>query len=1081
MSLGWGILIGLSLLIATTRTVPTASDVELWFEQAQKFYASGAYDQAVEKYGRISAVESRFLETDSLSFAVGEVSAPVQDVALYQSGNSYFKMAQEELELARRAATEQRRDGHRERAREHRTQAIGFFEKTEEQSGNADLQELARNRIIKVLYEAGDYERTIREARHLIERYPQSGYAMTSLYDIGWSYFELEEYERSVEAFKELVERFPSGYQHDRSLFQIGESHYSKEQYREALPYYQRLVELAQIDRLTDQELARMRREKIAGLVDETVLELAMKSQIRMGSCYARLGEYESAAQVYRNAIGLFTKERSLAEEAYRRLADMYHQAGQPERGLAIYREAIDSVADPAFRARMQSLLAERYYQSRRFEEAIEEYRLYIQAYGDVAPAAGFGIDEARYKVGRSYYEQGRDLQESDASHQGVQHFLRAVDEYEAVLEEFPNSWLGLACHFNIGLSYQMMDTAEGRARALEKFHFMAREHPEDEYAPGALFQVARMHFNQASYASAIEIYERIVGDYGDSPQLDTAHFELAIAEKKAGLSEPAIANFLRIGDGSALFVKARHEAAQLLMAMGAFERSLEALVQALPLAEGTERGLNHYLHGKALVGNEAYTEATAQFGEALELLEDRRLIESARYSRGVCYMQLERYADAEAQLTGLMEAEDHKVRRAAQRMLGKARIELHREEQALDNYRILAEEAADPAEKSEYVLLLAELYHGLERNEEAAQLARQVIGLPFEDTRAEQGDYFIKERAYYLLGDTFMRRGMHASVIATYAEALDYYPSGLYASDMRFAIASSHLQLDDLEKAASFFEAFIREFGKDSNLPYAYYYAAYSHFNLTRFERAASLFAEMARRFPGLDVIPDVLYRAGESCFNLGRFEESLSYYQQILDQYPQSDQADDALYNKAWALLERDRGSEAAAVFQQLVARFPDSEFSPNAQFSIGDYHYNQENYRDALEAYQKVAELYPQNPLAEKVPDLSAGLRESLAFLDYQKAVEPYRAAMAGKDREKFQQAIALFQQIVEQYPGTESHTGALVNMGVCYESMNRWKEAVATYDKVYQAYEDGRATTDAYQFAKAHREWITANRL
>ena len=85
------------------------------------------------------------------------------------------------------------------------------------------------------------------------------------------------------------------------------------------------------------------------------------------------------------------------------------------------------------------------------------------------------------------------------------------------------------------------------------------------------------------------------------------------------------------------------------------------------------------------------------------------------------------------------------------------------------------------------------------------------------------------------------------------------------------------------------------------------------------------------------------------------------------------------------------------------------------------------------------------------------------------------------MAGKDPEKFRQAIALFQQVVEQYPGTESHTGALVNMGICYESLNRWKEAVAAYDQVYQAWEDGRATAEAYQFARAHKEWITANRL
>ena len=73
---------------------------------------------------------------------------------------------------------------------------------------------------------------------------------------------------------------------------------------------------------------------------------------------------------------------------------------------MRTYREAIDGSRNRIFQASMQSLLAEHYYGIGNYQRAIAEYQLYLEAYGDVAKAAGLAPPWALYKIGRAHYEQ---------------------------------------------------------------------------------------------------------------------------------------------------------------------------------------------------------------------------------------------------------------------------------------------------------------------------------------------------------------------------------------------------------------------------------------------------------------------------------------------------------------------------------------------------------------------------------------------------------------------------------------------------------------------------------------------------
>ena len=114
-----------------------------------------------------------------------------------------------------------------------------------------------------------------------------------------------------------------------------------------------------------------------------------------------------------------------------------------------------------------------------------------------------------------------------------------------------------------------------------------------------------------------------------------------------------------------------------------------------------------------------------------------------------------------------------------------------------------------------------------------------------------------------------------------------------------------------------------------------------------------------------------------------------------------------------------------------------------------------------------------------MAQKVPALIDDLREVVAYLRYAEVEKIFAQALEEQEPAQFRRAAAGFAEIARDYPGTESEIGALSNMGVCYESLGQWKDAVQVYDQVLNRLADEQA--EAHRFARMHKDWIEANRL
>jgi tetratricopeptide (TPR) repeat protein len=1058
---------------------PTGDEMVASFAEAQRFYAEGAYDQAIERYSQVAKVHSRVLDAATIQVEVGENAFPVREAALYQTGNSHVKLFADSDRFSAGSETATARDEYRILADSAFSGAVQAFERIIAKASNPMLQGQAHGRLIELYFDAGDYGNVIRSARRLIDTHGGDSYALVGYYNLGWAYYERGEYAEAIDAFETLLRHYPSGYRTDRSLFQIGESYLAMDQCESAIASYQRLVARQRIDELGAEELLQMKREKLAGLVDETALELVAKAEIRIGTCYGKLQDFDEGVAAFRRVIDLFASERVLVEESYLRLADLYADKGDDEGALNTYREAIDAASDRTLRARIQYALAERLFAQARYEEALAEYRIYLQGYGDIVGSAGFSADRVRYRMGSSYQQMAQQHVDEDAA--GKQPWLeRAIAQYDTILVAADSPYV-LDARFNRALAWHALGDRASQEKALGEYEDIVGS-ADSLYAQRALLQLGELHFARQEFAQAVERMRQLLEDYPASDLRDEAQMRLALALQGQGQLEGAIEVFVRVGTESPYFSRARMGAGHALLQRRQFERAALVLTEGVERAEPEQLAGYYYLLGQAEIGRGDHLRAMEQFTTGLANDPDASLQEAMRLTRGNAALVLGDLAQGEEDMRWIVEqVRDAEKVKFAQEALSLFYLRQDRSGDALALLEQMLQRTDGPRQEAELLSRILDLYYERDDFEQTQLIARRILELSFADGPSQTRPYTLREKTTFILGDAIMRAGDAVAAVDIFERELARDADGFFAVNMRLNLATHFFATGALEEArAAFIVLDGTELPVEQKL-LVRFYLANVHYTLREFDDSRQIFADLLEDFPQADHRSGMLFGLGESHYQMGNFAEAIGFYRRLLQEFPEDDSSDDAQYNMAWCLIELDQEEEAMATFARLLERYPNSEFAPSVQFTFGDHAYNRGAYEEALAAYSKVLERYPQAEVVAQVPRLQRELKEAIAYDEYEQGLALLDSAEAQKSARYFQEAIAVFDRVLQQYPGTESAIGSLSNKGVCLEGLGRWQAAVEVYDEVIQLYEREKATRDAYQFAKAHREWIVTSRL
>ena len=1100
--LAWLTIALLTGVALSTRFVPTADELKAAFDQGQRFYASGAYDQAIERYRLVAGSQSELLDEKAVRVAVGEVDAPQDEVARYQIGNAYFKMAEDALQRTGGSHDRRAREGAKAAADSLFNLATGQFLETERAATVSQLKALARSRVLNCRYRSGDYTGTIEEARLLLERYPESGYVEQAMYDIGWSHFEMEAYGLSIEAFEALVERFPDSYRANRALFQIGESHFAlgaaaaggtapgHGHYRDAIDYYRRLVEAQGLEQMGEREILQMKREKLAGLVDETALDLAAKALIRTGMCHEQLGEFAAAAEAFERIATQFADERRLVEEAYRRQADMYYGQGDFEACIEVYRRAIESQTDAVGRARMQLLLANRYFETAHFAEAIEEYNTYGYSYSELAARVGLSMEGVGLQIARAWFGLAEDAETSVAR----EHYRQAELELRRTLAAWPGSEFDEELRFNLGLAVQLQGGADKLTESLATYSELRERTGSGGFGGSALFQRARVLGQLERFDEAAADYRRLIDDSADGPEGDVARFELGILQSQADRKSEAVEQFLAVRRGADLYTRSRLEAGQILAQGGERQRALEIFAEglaAIPSAEGSgdERALFHYLLGATLAQLGRHEAALGYFEEAVSLAGPE-LAERSLYGRAATVFRLGRYRDAVDYLDRPWE--DDETAAAALRLLAAAHAALGQATEAMAVYGALARAAETPLERAEYTLALAEIAYRRGEYDRAIGACEELLQLVYEEQEPDaERPYYLREKALFLAADTRVRSGDYTGARADAATGLADYGSGFYAPDFIFLDGMAALQAGRADEAGQRLEEMLRRFPDHDSAPYARYYLAYACFNQTLFDQALVYFGQVVELTPELEVAPDAAFRLAECHYNMEDYDRAAAGYRAVISQYPDDDALrEDAVYNIAWCALNALPAGEEAPdmspvrqAFSAYLEGYPGGRYVAMAEYTLAEVRFNEGQYDEAYERFVRVEEHFPDSEAAVRAQQFIPRLLEAIAFREYGPVSEVLNVALDQEDDEQLRQLIPQLEKVWERYPETGSGVGAKINVGVCYQNLRQWAAAVEAFEAIIAAGAEGNAqvTEQVMGFSQRRRDMIARRHL
>ena len=1027
--------------VGLSTVVPSPQELTAYFKEGQSLFVIEDYRGSIEKYQRILKTKSRLLDEDKVMVTVTfqeEVKVPIKLAAIYQLGNAHKKLGEFE-------------------------EAVSYFKNVARNAPLEELRSLAKFQIISARYEQMEYQKAVDEAGELVEDFPQSRYVERALYNEGWAHFQLQQYQEAIEAFSEQLNRFPEGEYAPRAQYQIAQSHYDGENYSPAIENYQMLIDRYTPEAFSEREwsqalLSRLRKRSqteksvLRGTGEQNLIELSAKAQLQIGECYHKLGQPEKALEAYRDVTQNFLPLTDLVELAYLKMAETAFQADGLEAAVKIYRDALDNSSERKFQAKMQYKIAKLYFREEEYEKAAQEYQTYIDGYSEEGPSIGFSSDDAQYAIGLCYFR--------------ARMYQRAIEEYRKVVEQYPDSPLMANTLYGMGLNYQMLehwDQAETHYRQVVENY---ADHPQ---TPSALLQLGRLYHERGQHLEAKTSYERLLDDYDQTADIeeDVVLYELGLTCRDMGDHEQATVYLRRIAPTSRLFASAISEINEIFIEKGDFQRAEEELTKALKRTDELSTIAQiRYARARLYVAQQDYRRALEDFGFVVDHVEDPNLRQNALFGRGVIYFQFEDYQQAIPDLELLLTMDaDGKLKKEARQKLGVCYLKTGQKDRAIALAKHLRESATNPTQKAESFLIMADLYYELREYTAGVESARLVLSL--EDVADE-----LKVQAHYAMGNCWNGMKDYSAALQAYSTALTRYPQSSYRADLLFQAGIMSYNLEDYEASAARFQVFGEEFAEHPNMVFAIYYLAYSQFRRGLWTEAGKAFGRIVGKYPHSDMVSEAQYQVAECHYNNHQYQKATAAYRLVLRDHPQSKYAEGALYNSAWCQFQLDQDQKAVAILQEVATRFPGGEYGADALFTVGDHYYNQKDYDGAEAAYQKVISLYPQSPRAQKARALIHELSQITSYLAYQEAVALF-------DEKKYLAAIEAFQQIIEEYPGTDVVAGSQTNIGASYEQLSRWGEALKTYNELIEQYGDLPEHRDAVAFATEHKDWIEDN--
>jgi len=900
---------------------------------------------------------------------------------------------------------------------------------------------------------------------------------VSRLLEAGDFLFELGKYEMAVIAYERALDVFPSvapGGLKVRTLLQLALCYFQRSE--EAGPNREALL------RKAINAYAEVLKDEY--IQDELLIELVNNARYNKALAHKLLGEFEPAEELFRQVVesdetGTFRKLSLLP------LADIYESQDKFDEAISVYEKAT-ILTEPKTRTLVYWKLGELYRSRASYQLALSQYQNLVNEFPNSQFAA-----HAQYFIGFCHSSEG------DAE--------AAIEAYRKTIQNYPDSELVADAYWNMTLLYDDKLGDGGKVIELCK-DILAKYEPSVDTHHQEIVNAARNLLNNHLLAkmntNPISGLDAAETEMLQTQLEKTAQSELSTTQEKASA-------YFELGNLSlktkelenSTLAKARQDSIFARRALDFYAKARELNPEGELLSNLTYReALAHYQLSE-------YEIATERLQETLKLSHNPEINANAWYLLGTSRMVLKQPDEALAAFKRVIELAPADITIVARSQLYLGNIygaettpdanitnSPDRYDEAQIAYQNAIANANELANQEMATAIKSEAYRGLalmlEREPDGIGKAIELYSMIINSS---QNDNLIAE-ALYRRGLLYEQQGKNEEAYADLERLQKYENSednqiAAIVQDVAIRFPNLCKKLGKINVAISKSQKAI-EIAKEKNdrilLAQTQYERAslyygkaqeydkgsrnYKKLALTASKTYKAAYTSASSTNPvGSGVKPPnngkatnekmrelhnaTSFMSGQTAYFAGAFSDVIEPLKIFVEKYPEDGKTPTALNYLGWAhynLAEKTKNAAkreeffvlAADAFLNIAAIIPEDELAVNSLMQAGIALSKAENYEQAIEIYQKLIDGYPESELTDDALYAQAGI-----FLSTKK----YNAAI-----EKYQKLIGADSELTEK---------SLYAMATCYEELKDYTSALQTYNEVIKRFPKSRLAADS----------------
>jgi TolA-binding protein len=483
-----------------------------------------------------------------------------------------------------------------------------------------------------------------------------------------------------------------------------------------------------------------------------------------------------------------------------------------------------------------------------------------------------------------------------------------AIAAIEPVLSEIREPELAAEAHYILGSNRLQL---KEYPVAVDSLLASLAAKPKWRKADQTYLDLARAYHASGDAKRAAAAVARVIAEFPDSQSLDRAYYRLG----------------------------------EYRYALGDYDKAAEAhgeLIERFPKSSLVPSAL-HELGCAQLNRNDA-AGAEKTLDRLVTEYADSDLIVPARYARGMARRLAKKYDLAIADLNAVLASDSDSHRSDAQYVLGLCYLGLEKHADAAGAFETLL--ASDPA----YVGADDAYYQwawALSLGGESAEAARKFALLAEKFPQSK-----LAAEAQHHVGEFHYRRQDYQRAAVAYYAAMRAAAGTSLGEKAGYRLGWSYYHQDNFSDAEKTFDYQLATYPDGETAAEAAFARAECRFKQEKFKEALQAYAAV-EGLTNPDFQALLPMHAGQSAGQLKLWKESLEWLEKCSGEFPDSKHVPQALYEQGWARQNMNQADEAVELYKDVIAR-TDQDVAARAQFMIGEIEFAQEKHKEAVKSF-------------------------------------------------------------------------------------------------------------------------------